>query len=121
MLWFPFLPRDLPCRSRLPGVRLCARAALRVLPRHARLPGVPLRPPRCARLPGGAPVRPRRASSCTAPVCRGCACAPAPRVLPRHAYARRAAAPAQSYWQNATSFFVWYTVSTNCRSSGESV
>ena len=27
----------------------------------------------------------------------------------------------QSYWQNATSFFVWYTVSTNCRSSGESV
>lgn len=76
MLWFPFLPRDLPCRSRLPGVRLCARAALRVLPRHAYAP-------------------PRRAP--------------------------RAAAPAQSYWQNATSFFVWYTVSTNCRSSGESV
>lgn len=62
MLWFPFLPH----RARLPGVRLCARAA---------------RPP-----------------------------APRP-----------SAAPAQSYWQNATSFFVWYTVSTNCRSSGESV
>lgn len=66
MLWFPFLPRDLPCRSRLPGVRLCARAARPPAPR--------LRPPR-----------------------------------------------PQSYWQNATSFFVWYTVSTNCRSSGESV
>ena len=59
-----------------------------------------------------------RATSRAALVCRGCACAPAPRVLPRHA---APAAPAQSYWQNATSFFVWYTVSTNCRSSGESV
>ncbi len=55
---------------------------------------------RRARLPGGAPVRPRRASSRATPT---------------------PAAPAQSYWQNATSFFVWYTVSTNCRSSGESV
>ena len=73
-----------------PGVRLCARAALRVLPHRARLPG-------------GAPVRPRRASSRATPT------------------PPRAAAPAQSYWQNATSFFVWYTVSTNCRSSGESV
>lgn len=72
MLWFPFLPRDLPCRSRLP---------------------------------------------------EGCACAPAPRCASSRATPMppRAAAPAQSYWQNATSFFVWYTVSTNCRSSGESV
>ena len=58
------------------------------------------RPPVPLSSAGGAPVRPRRASSRATPT---------------------PAAPAQSYWQNATSFFVWYTVSTNCRSSGESV
>lgn len=85
-----------------PGVRLCARAA---------------RPPAPRPSAGGAPAPAALRLSAGGRLCARAAL----RVLPRHAYAPRAAAPAQSYWQNATSFFVWYTVSTNCRSSGESV
>ena len=69
--------RGCPCARRAaPVCRGCACApAPRVLPRHARLPGVPLAP---------AALRPSAG---------GGACVPAPRVLPRHAYAPRAAAP----------------------------